>query len=263
MGSVVALLLIVVVVYFIVLFGTVAYQLTGLDWDTAQFQALSAVTGTGFTTRISELVVSHPVRRRITLMLILIGYASSATVVATLVSTVALQTPVETGINIAILFVAVVLLMFMARRRGLHLLMAAPIRRWLTRRMGPDSVPHEELLQYKPGFAISRIEVPQGSRLAGIPLRDANLRAFQLQVLAIESDRTVVPIPDPAHVLRPGEHVVLYGSTQNVRHRQTRHRQTRHRQTRHRQTRHRQTRHRRTDPCLAGVRLTARSFRSG
>ncbi|MCB9780556.1 MAG: TrkA C-terminal domain-containing protein [Alphaproteobacteria bacterium] len=216
MGSVVALLLILCAVYFIVLFGTVAYQLTGLDWDTAQFQALSAFTGTGFTTRISERVINHPLRRRITLVLILMGYASGATVVATLVSSIALHTPVETAVNITVLVLTVAMAMFLIRRRGLHLRLAGPIRRWLLARMGPDVVPHEELLTYRPGFAISRIEIPQHSRLAGVALRDADLRTFQLQVLAIETNGEVHPVPEADHVLRPGDHVVLYGSVAKV-----------------------------------------------
>ena len=66
----IALLVIISSVYFIVLIGTVAYQLTGLDWETAQFQALSAFTMAGFTTRSSERVVNDPDRRKITMALI-------------------------------------------------------------------------------------------------------------------------------------------------------------------------------------------------
>lgn len=217
MVSIVALLLILSAMYFVVLFGTVAYQLTGLDWETAQFQALSAFTGAGFTTRASELVVNHRLRRRITTGLILFGYATTASVIATLVSSVAMHTPLQTALNLVVLVVCFAALMFLVRRQGLHLVLAAPIRRWLTRRMNAEAVPHEELLQYKPGYAISRIEIPPGSRLAGQRLRDANLRAFRLQVLAIEDrDGVVLAIPDPEHVLREGEHVLLYGLTRNV-----------------------------------------------
>ena len=34
--------------------GAVAFNLTGLEWKAAKFQALSCFTGTGFTTRESE-----------------------------------------------------------------------------------------------------------------------------------------------------------------------------------------------------------------
>lgn len=45
--------------------------MTGLDINIARFQALSAFTGTSFTTKEAEDVVDHPQRRRI----IIIFYA--------------------------------------------------------------------------------------------------------------------------------------------------------------------------------------------
>ena len=40
-------------------------RLTGLPDNVARFQSLSAITGTGFTTRESELIVNYPIRRRV------------------------------------------------------------------------------------------------------------------------------------------------------------------------------------------------------
>ena len=55
--------------------GAVALQMTGLDRATASFQALSAFTNCGFTTREAESVVNHPQRRRIVRALMLLGNA--------------------------------------------------------------------------------------------------------------------------------------------------------------------------------------------
>ena len=46
-----------------------------LERAKARFQALSALSGTGFTTREAESVVNHPRRRRIATWLIFIGNA--------------------------------------------------------------------------------------------------------------------------------------------------------------------------------------------
>ena len=52
-----ALLLIFIAVSFIVVrIGAAALELTGLSWDQAKFQALSAFTNAGFTTRESEQI---------------------------------------------------------------------------------------------------------------------------------------------------------------------------------------------------------------
>ena len=52
-----------------------ALPLTGLSKDLAEFQAISAFTGSGFTTRESEEVMNHPLRRRITMHLMLLENA--------------------------------------------------------------------------------------------------------------------------------------------------------------------------------------------
>jgi hypothetical protein len=52
--------------------------------DSARFQARSAFSGSGFTTTESESVVSHPVRRRIIMLLMLLGNAGLVTMIATL-----------------------------------------------------------------------------------------------------------------------------------------------------------------------------------
>ncbi len=50
-------ILVVAVSFTVVRTGAIAFQLPGLHWPQARFQALSCFTGTGFTTRESELIV--------------------------------------------------------------------------------------------------------------------------------------------------------------------------------------------------------------
>jgi len=55
----------IIIAFVIVRIGAIAFELTGLERSLARFQALSCFSGTGFTTRESELIVSSPQRRRI------------------------------------------------------------------------------------------------------------------------------------------------------------------------------------------------------
>lgn len=72
----------IVISMIIVRIGAVALEMSGMEAGTARFQALSAFTGTGFTTREAEEVLRHPERRRIISTLILLGYASVVTLSA-------------------------------------------------------------------------------------------------------------------------------------------------------------------------------------
>ena len=52
-----AIFIIVLIVSFVIVrIGAIAFQITGLEWSLAKFQALSCFTATGFTTKEAELI---------------------------------------------------------------------------------------------------------------------------------------------------------------------------------------------------------------
>jgi len=71
-------ILILTILVFIVEVLSIALKLTGLDMDKARFQVISIITGTGFTTKESELISQHSTRRKIAQALMLISYVGYA-----------------------------------------------------------------------------------------------------------------------------------------------------------------------------------------
>ncbi len=71
-------------IYLVIQISTLLMELTGLPHEVARFQTISMLTGTGFTTSESELIISHPVRRRIGGFLILFGAFSLAVIISTI-----------------------------------------------------------------------------------------------------------------------------------------------------------------------------------
>jgi len=71
----------------VVKIGAIALEATGLSIDISQFQSQSAFSGVGFTTQESEVLMAHPVRRKILRFLMLMGSAGLTSAVATLILT--------------------------------------------------------------------------------------------------------------------------------------------------------------------------------
>ena len=65
---------------------TFFFRLTGLPAERARFQVLSLLTGTGFTTRESEMVLGSRRRRRLARVTMLFGYVFNITIVSALVN---------------------------------------------------------------------------------------------------------------------------------------------------------------------------------
>jgi len=87
MIAIVSLLIVLTMSILITRVATVALIHTGISRQSAKFQARSAFTGVGFTTNESEKVVNHPLRRKILLVLMLLGNASIVTAVTSLILT--------------------------------------------------------------------------------------------------------------------------------------------------------------------------------
>jgi len=87
MLALVSFLIVILFSLIVVKVGSVALETTGLSRDIAAFQAQSAFSGVGFTTRESESLMTHPLRRKILRFLMLMGSAGLTSAIATLILT--------------------------------------------------------------------------------------------------------------------------------------------------------------------------------
>lgn len=86
----IAIVTLFIIIFFSILLTRLAtYVLiqTGLSREMARFQARSALSGVGYTTSEAEHMVNHPVRRRVVMLLMLLGNAGIVTVLASLILT--------------------------------------------------------------------------------------------------------------------------------------------------------------------------------
>jgi hypothetical protein len=76
-------------IYFIIITAVIEifvilFRLTNLKSEVSRFQVISLMTGTGFTTGESELILGHPVRRKLATFLILFGAFSLAVIISSI-----------------------------------------------------------------------------------------------------------------------------------------------------------------------------------
>ena len=187
MGAALSVFVLLSLSVFIVRVASVALRITGLDDSSARFQALSAFSGTGFTTLEAEAIVNYPVRRKVVSLLMIIGNVGLvgvfATVAASLVHTDGELTAVLTQIG-WLLVVLAVLWFFILNRRA-DRLMCGWISRFLMARTVLGRRPYQRLLQLGSGVSICEHEIPP-------PPADAEafkekLERLNLQVIALRT----------------------------------------------------------------------------
>ena len=85
-GAAILFSLIILLYWIISEFFTILFRFTGLPDEKSRFQVISLLTGCGFTTRESEMILSSRQRRRMARITMLFGYVFNITIVSALVN---------------------------------------------------------------------------------------------------------------------------------------------------------------------------------
>lgn len=213
MGALVSLLLTIALSLLITRIATVALTMTGLSLDLAKFQARSAYTGVGFTTQEAEQVVSHPVRRRILMLLMLLGNAGIVTAISSLVLTFV----GTTGASRQILRLALIAL-------GLGLIWILSTSSWVNRYLSRiigwalkhwthlDLQDYTNLLHLSGDYQVSELNVQPEDWIANRRLSELRLRDEGIVVLGVQRpDGTYIGAPYGKTCVRPHDLLILYG----------------------------------------------------
>jgi len=176
MVAVATLLIVILLSLLITRVATMMLTQTGLSQESARFQARSALSGVGFTTSEAEAVVNHPVRRRIVMVLMLLGSAGVITVIGALFLSFANADFQEREQRLGILVVALGLLLLLARSSWVDRRLSTLIGRALNRWTDLEVSDYAALLRFADRFAVSELAVGPDSWLAGRSLSELNLR---------------------------------------------------------------------------------------
>lgn len=226
MLSVLSLLIVLIVSILVTKVATVALTHTGLSRESARFQARSAFTGVGFTTSEAERVVSHPVRRRILMVLMLLGNAGIVTAVSSLILTFVRENDNEFSFfaRIAAITVGITILWVLAS--------SATVDRWLSRLIGwalknwshLDTRDYAGLLHLSGEYQVQELEVDASDWMAGRCLKDLKLADEGVLILGIQrQDGRYVGAPTKNTRIKQGDVLIIYGREETLKELDRRH----------------------------------------
>ena len=182
--------LIILVYWVIAELFTILFRFTGLPDEKARFQVLSLLTGTGFTTHESEMILSTRRRRRLARVTILFGYVFNLTVVTSFINVV----------------------LSLRRIPRVRIAMDRRLERLANRYFGVELGNTVMLMDYIGTSAIAQVSLRQlPETLRDKPLSELDLRQSGLMVLLIEHGGE----PEPAvgsSVLRDGDRLTVFGN---------------------------------------------------
>ena len=190
--------------------GAVAMRLTGLPENIARFQCVSALTGTGFTTHEAEMIVNYPIRRRIVIVLMVLGNLGLISIASTFIVAFVRTGPdtQHIAVQAAIMAAAIAVTFLVLTNRTLDRGMCGLIGHVLLRTTSLGDTGYHRILQLGGELSVAEHEF-FGTRSTPI----GNLHLKGQNVLAIRPAGTWQTAAAGADtVVNPGDVLVLCGN---------------------------------------------------
>ncbi|GHH98783.1 TrkA C-terminal domain-containing protein [Neobacillus kokaensis] len=202
-------------IYFVIIFAVIEifvilFRLTGLKRDVSRFQVISMMTATGFTTGESELILGHPIRRKLATFLILFGVFS----LAVIISSISQFLSRGLGFREILLGAAVVMLIWGVLRIGrVQRMLAAFFNRKITQQVELADLPIREVFLKNKHDALVNLHIFQDSALAGQTLNQAvsDHDGLELVVLFIKRGNVIFRKNIYDTRLQEGDRILVYG----------------------------------------------------
>ncbi len=201
----------IIISYIIVKVGSVALELTGLSREVARFQALSAFSSTGFTTRESEMIVHHPRRRKIISYLIILGNAGIVSVIASFVVSFGKGGVISPALSILLVFFAVGGIWFFSKQKRLTDKLHKYVRKRLLEKAKLEDTNVEEVLNQSGDYGLVKIFVSPESELVGQKIAETHVREKDIIILSIQNADGITPNPKATHVIAANSTLICYG----------------------------------------------------
>jgi hypothetical protein len=212
MSAIITLFVAVLLSILVARVGTIALVLTGLSHEAARFQAHSAFLGVGFTTSEAESVVGHPVRRRILLLLMLLGNAGLVGVVVTVLLAFLNAGGGQIVLRAVALLAGLGLVWLGVSTPWVNRRMSALIGRALRRWTHLDARDYADLLNLSGDWSVDELRVRSGDWVCGRTLAELDLEHEGVLVLGIyRADGGFVGTPTGHTPVREGDTLVVYG----------------------------------------------------
>lgn len=197
------------IVFTVIEINTSIFAATGLDRKVARFQVISMLTGTGFTTGESELIIDHPVRRKLGAFLILFGAFSLAVIISAISN---ILTDNFYTIEIGYIAGGLVVLLLVLRAPAVQKFMSKKMKSELKENYELADLPIRDVLVMGEEDEVREISIKEDSPFSGKTFDEIIKSEDDLILLFIK--RGDIHIRQKSHhtKLEPGDRLILYGN---------------------------------------------------
>jgi hypothetical protein len=189
------------------------FTLTGLKKEIARFQVISMFTATGFTTGESELILEHPIRRRLSTFLILFGVFSLAVVISSISNILSDEfRSIELGM-ITLVLIALYLILTVPKIKKT---LKKKFESHLEKKYDLADLPLRDVMYFDKEDVVVEIPIHKESSIIGKELKDVIEHEDDLLVLFIKRGDVTLRKDSYKTKIQEGDMIFLYGHQESL-----------------------------------------------
>jgi len=212
----------IILIYWIILeLFTMMFRVAGLPDDKARFQVLSLLTGAGFTTRESEMLLSSKGRRKLAQATMLFGYVFNVTIVSAFVNvflSLKLSQFDNFFMGVLIPLGVAALIIVLMRVRFIRKRIDRAFEKLAGRIMHQEGVNTILLMDYIGKDSIAQVSLKEVPReLEGKTLAESGLKTkYNILVMLVERGGLKVEAANAGTIFAPGDKLTVFGQYKTI-----------------------------------------------
>jgi hypothetical protein len=212
--GVIPIVFLFILIYFVLIFLVLEIAVTlliisGLDKEVARFQAVSMLTATGFTTKESELIARHPIRRKIAIFLILFGVFSLAVMIASISTILTKDLRIVQLIIITCLFGIV---LFVVKTKSFNSKMSGEFHHKLKKEYELHELPFQEILYLNEGDLFTSVKIDEESPYVNRKVEEVFIADKDILLLFVRRGEEKIRRERMKLVIQAKDELYVYGS---------------------------------------------------
>lgn len=188
--------------------AVVLFAMTGLKRTIARFQVISMLTGTGFTTDESSLIIDHPIRRRLSAAIILFGYFSLAVIISSIAALLVNNLRIRL---LAIVITLLLILIALLKNRFVYRFLEKKFEHHMDEQFNLEDWPLKTALKLEEEDSVALLEIHHDSPYVDRPSHELFQEIDDVHLLFIRRGDHVLRKRLYEEHLQSGDKVLIFG----------------------------------------------------
>ncbi|MDN4071820.1 TrkA C-terminal domain-containing protein [Fictibacillus terranigra] len=186
---------------------------TGLEPEISRYQVISMLTGTGFTTDESKLIIDHPLRRKISAFLILFGAFSLAVIISSISNI--LSDNFQTT-ELTVICSILILLLFLLKLPIIKQTFSKKLKEETKDTYPLSELPIKDVLYFEDDDYVTSIHIQGDSPFVGQKIESLIKPGEDLHVLSLIRGNRPLRENLNKKELQDGDRVIVYGKEEII-----------------------------------------------